>query len=320
MSKFLSRSGRGHPQQPQLTMQSANDVSADETSPLTTLEHTPEGLLSVSLEPSEEDLSSLSLDDGAGPGIEGKSPRTVGEPERKPAHHSDYKNTAHGDTSLAAVLQPRNTRQFVTDDGGEPKRKGLTSKQWLLCVSALSFASVLLVQSKRARALATRWRGRVPLATSRPPSGHNLRGVSTSPTQLATRLGLRSAHYGWGVGGDIEFLWRHRAGVRRRAASSDDVPEVGRGRDARTRRDDLGDWRPRRESMMTPLGESVFSILGDRRRRRRRVSHGHVLCVSTSSLHDAHARTRVSSPPASRERHRHHADAGHRQVSGGVVG
>ena len=111
---------------------------------MTTLEHTPERSLSVSLEPSEVDVVSLSLDDGAGPGVEGKSPRTVGEPERKPAHHSDYKNTAHGDTSLAAVLQPRKTRQFVTDDGGEPKRKGLTSKQWLLCVSALSFCWMLV--------------------------------------------------------------------------------------------------------------------------------------------------------------------------------
>lgn len=257
-------------------MQSANDVSADEMSPLTTLEHTPEGSLSVSLEPSEEDLVSLSLDDGAGPGVEGKLPRTVGEPERKPAHHSDYKNTAHGDTSLAAVLQPRNTRQFVTDDGGEPKRKGLTSKQWLLCVSALSFCWMLvttfaapplgansgkggemcvgtptagkLCLCPRETVCATRWHEVAFLVFARASAYfdypmymllflskcHNLRGA-LHRTYLGEWLPIDNLHHlhtfagtfvsveivwhsfwhimRWGVGGDIEFLWRHRTGV-----------------------------------------------------------------------------------------------------------
>ena len=114
-----------------------SDVSSDETSPWGLLERTPsERSLSSSPEPPEEAVVSLTLDDGAWPGVEGWSPQTVGEPERKPDH---------GDAKLAAVFQPRNTRKSVTDDdGGEPKRKGLTSKQWLLCISALSFCWMLV--------------------------------------------------------------------------------------------------------------------------------------------------------------------------------
>ena len=59
------------------------------------------------------------------------------EPERIPSPSPSR-------AKLAAVLLPRTIGPSDSDDGGDPKRAGLTSRQWLLCVGAMSFCWMLV--------------------------------------------------------------------------------------------------------------------------------------------------------------------------------